>query len=72
MLKIKIFALLFALAMTLLTIYLIPIIYSAYMHWTDSLNPQQQQWFNYCQAILGILVALLALWHWKKSKRPSK
>jgi len=72
MLKIKIFAATFAIVMTLLTIYIAPIIYTAYIHWVESLTQQQQQWVNYGQALLGVIVAGLAGWQWRKNRNNPK
>lgn len=72
MLKIRLIAALVALVMTLLTIYLIPIAAALYTGWTRSLNTQEQQWFSYSQIALGAVVALAALWHWKKKRARNK
>lgn len=72
MLKIRLIAALVAIVMTLITIYLIPILIVAYTGWTDSLNAQERQWFLYSQAALGALIALAALWHWKKKRTRTK
>lgn len=72
MLKIRLIAASIAIVMTLITIYLIPVIYTAYTHWSDSLNPQQKQWFLYSQAALGAVIALTALWRWKKKRSLAK
>lgn len=72
MLKIRLIAALVAIVMTLITIYLIPILIAAYTGWTNTLDAQEQQWFLYSQAALGALIALTALWQWKKKRSRRK
>jgi len=72
MLKIRLIAASVAIVMTLITIYLVPIIYAAFTHWSDSLNAQQQQWFLYSQIVLGAAIALIAFWRWKKKRSLAK
>jgi hypothetical protein len=68
MLKIRIIAAIISLALTALTLYIAPKIYFAYVHWSESLTPEQQNWFNGSQIMLGGLLAAIGFWLWKKQK----
>ncbi len=72
MLNAKLLAALIAIVMTLLTIYVVPLIYHFYVHWSDSLSHEQQQWFNYSQIVLGALLASFAIWQWKRNRSNKK
>ena len=69
MLKIRVLALLISLVLTALTLYIGPKIYFAYAHWSDSLSPEQQQLINVSQIFVGILIAVIGFWLWKRKAR---
>ncbi len=69
MLKIRILALLISLVLTALTLYIGPKIYFAYIRWSDSLYPDQQQLINISQIFVGILIAVVGFWLWKRKAR---
>ena len=72
MLNTKLIAAAIAIVMTLLTIYIVPLIYRFYVQWSDSLSPEHQQWYNYSQILLGLLLAGFALWQWRRKRRGQK
>ena len=72
MLKIRIFAVLIAIVLTLITIYLVPKIVFGYMHFVDGLNQDQKGWFNGSQILLGAALAGYSFWRWKKKKSEPK
>lgn len=69
MLKIRIIAVLIAIVLTLLTIYLVPKVVYGYTHFVNGLSHDQQAWFNGSQILLGAAVAGYGFWRWKKKKR---
>jgi len=72
MLKIRIIAIIIALALTALTIYLVPIIAHHYISFVNSLNPQEKTWFSWAQAFIGFAIAAYAFWRWKKKSASKK
>jgi hypothetical protein len=72
MLKVRIIAVIIALVLTALTVYLVPIIANHYMSFVGSLNEQERVWFSWVQAGLGFLVAGFGFWQWKKKSKSKK
>jgi type II secretory pathway component PulF len=68
MLKIRIIAVLIAIVLTLLTIYLVPRVVFMYTHFASGLSQDQKVWFNGGQALLGAVLAGYSFWCWKKKK----
>ena len=68
MLKIRVIAVLIAIVLTLLTIYIVPYIAYYYTSFVSGLSHDQQIWFNWAQAGLGALAAVYGYWSWKKKK----
>ncbi|RYY76897.1 MAG: hypothetical protein EOO52_05230 [Gammaproteobacteria bacterium] len=71
MLKVRIIAVIIALILTALTVYLVPIVASYYMNFMGNLNEQERIWFSWAQAFIGFSIAAFGFWRWKK-KRSSK
>jgi hypothetical protein len=72
MLKVRIIAIIIALVLTVLTIYLVPIIVHHYVSFMDSLNAQQRTWFSVLQACVGFTIAAYGFWRWKKKSASKK
>jgi hypothetical protein len=68
MLKLRIFAVLIAVVLTLVTIYLVPKIVFMYTHFVGNLDQDQKEWFNGSQILLGAALAGYGFWRWKKKK----
>jgi hypothetical protein len=69
MLKIRIIAALIALVLTPITLYIGYKIYFAYIGWSESLTPEQHNWFVWSQILLGMVLALVGFWQWKKKTK---
>jgi len=68
MLKVRIIAIIIALVLTALTIYLVPIIVYHYTGFVSGLSKEQQVWFNWGQVVIGFLIAAYGFSRWKKKK----
>jgi len=69
MLKIRIYAAIIAISITLFTAYLAPKLYFGYVHWVSGLNPAEKQWHSGVQIFLGFLVAVIGYWRWRMRKK---
>jgi hypothetical protein len=72
MLKVRIIAIIITLALTALTIYLVPIVVYHYTSFVDSLSGQQRTWFSVLQAFIGFAIAAYGFWRWKKKSASKK
>ena len=72
MLKVRIIALIIALILTVLTVYLVPIIANHYMRFVGGLSDQERSWFSWLQAIIGFSIAAYGFWRWKKKSGKDK
>jgi hypothetical protein len=68
MLKVRIIAVVIAILLTIATAYVVPWIVYEYKLWVGHLTVAHQQWFNIVQAVVGIVIAVVAFWFWKKKK----
>jgi hypothetical protein len=69
MFKVRIIAILIALALTALTIYLIPIVVYHYKSFVGGLDGEQQIWFSWAQAFIGFSIAAYCFWRWKRKSK---
>lgn len=72
MLKIRIIAVIIAILLTLLTIYVTPKIMYAYTEFVDGLDKDQRLKFSLFQSALGAAIAGYGWWLWRKSKKKNK
>ena len=68
MLKIRIIAVLIAIVLTLVTIYVVPRVVYMYTHFVSGLSHEQNIWFSGSQILLGAALAGYGFWRWKKKK----
>lgn len=69
MLKVRIIAGVIAIILTLITIYVVPIIAYHYTNFANGLTKDQRQWFNGIQVVIGFSIAIYGFWRWKKKNK---
>ena len=68
MLKVRIIAIVIALLLTALTVYLVPIAIDYYNSFSSGLSEEERGKFYWAQAGVGFLIAAVGFWGWKKKK----
>lgn len=69
MLKVRILAVIIAILLTLLTIYLLPKVVYAYTSFMDGLDSDQRLKFSLFQSMVGAALGVYGWWLWRKSRK---